>query len=237
MAPIRYAWRVAAMPGETVYHRWVGWHAPAHRRFLVAAVGAVVAVLASAVVAPWEVAVLVGWDTFALITLLVLRPIILGADGAATEHMAIGDGEERTTARLLVLGACEASLVAVAFVLGLAGRETGGLRLGLITVATLTVVLSWTLVNTVFTLRYAHIYYVSSATPEVEFVAADRDERPDYRDFAYLAFTIGMTYQVSDTTLRGQRIRRTVLVQAVLSYVFGVVIIAAGINLIAGLIT
>jgi uncharacterized membrane protein len=104
-------------------------------------------------------------------------------------------------------------------------------------VATLTVVLSWTLVNTVFTLRYAHLYYASSPTPDVEFVAADGDEQPDYGDFAYLAFTIGMTYQVSDTTLRGHRIRRTVLFQAVLSYVFGVVIVAAGINLISGLIS
>ena len=61
-------------------------------------------------------------------------------------------------------------------------------------------------------------------------------ERPDYRDFAYVAFTIGMTYQVSDTTVRDPRIRRTVLSHAVLSYLFGVVIVAGSVNLIAGLV-
>ena len=56
-----------------------------------------------------------------------------------------------------------------------------------------------------------------------------------YREFAYVAFTIGMTYQVSDTTLRDPRIRRTVLAHATLSYVFGVVIVAGTVNLISGL--
>ena len=61
-------------------------------------------------------------------------------------------------------------------------------------------------------------------------------ERPTYRDFAYVAFTIGMTYQVSDTTLRDTRIRRTVLAHAILSYLFGVVIVAGSVSLISGLI-
>ena len=95
-----------------------------------------------------------------------------------------------------------------------------------------TVVLSWTLVNTVFTLRYAHLYF-SVRSAAVDFGEVDR---PDYRDFAYLAFTIGMTYQVSDTDLRDRHIRRTVLFHALLAYVFGVVIVAAGINLIAGVV-
>ena len=103
-----------------------------------------------------------------------------------------------------------------------------------IAAALLTVVLSWGAVNTMFTLRYADLYYRGSSA--VDFGYRDSDERPDYRDFAYLAFTIGMCYQVSDTTLRDRGIRRTVLVHALVSYVFGVVIIAAGINLVAGLL-
>ena len=98
----------------------------------------------------------------------------------------------------------------------------------------MTVVLSWSAVNTMFTLRYADLYYQGSSA--VDFGYRDPDDRPDYRDFAYLAFTIGMCYQVSDTTLRDRGIRRTVLVHALVSYVFGVVIIAAGINVVAGLL-
>ena len=61
-------------------------------------------------------------------------------------------------------------------------------------------------------------------------------DAPDYRDFAYLAYTVGMTYQVSDTNLRNRKIRRTVLVQSLLSYVYGVVIVATAVNIVAGII-
>jgi len=72
-------------------------------------------------------------------------------------------------------------------------------------------------------------------TRGIGFGEGDGQELPSYRDFAYVAFTIGMTYQVSDTTLRDPRIRRTVLGHAALSYVFGVVIVAGSVNLISGL--
>jgi uncharacterized membrane protein len=104
----------------------------------------------------------------------------------------------------------------------------------LLVIATLTVVLSWTVVNTVYLLRYAHLYY--SAPPSgIEFGGAVASDRPDYGDFAYLAFTIGMCYPVSDTSLRDRRIRRTVLLHSMLSYVFGDVIVATGVNIVAGL--
>jgi len=101
--------------------------------------------------------------------------------------------------------------------------------------AALTVVLSWTVVNTVFTLRYADQHFGSGAVG-IAFGDTDGPEAPTYRDFAYVAFTIGMCYQVSDTTVRDRRIRRTVLSHALLAYVFGVAIVGGSVNLIAGLI-
>ena len=226
---------LTVMPDETIYHRWLGWHAPALRRFFVAAaLGALVgAVLAT--VATWEVSVLGGWDAAALSVLLAVRSMILRASGEHTERLATRVDETQGTARLLVLGASIASLFSVAFVLSQAGRESGSLRMALIALATFTVVVSWTLVNTVFTLRYAHLYF-GAPREAIDFGGVDGEPRPDYRDFAYLAFTIGMTYQVSDTTLHDRGLRRTVLVHALLAYVFGVVIIAVGINLTAGLV-
>ena len=106
---------------------------------------------------------------------------------------------------------------------------------GLIGAAVLTVVLSWAVINTVYTLRYADEHFRSRAGG-IAFGDQDGHERPSYRDFAYVAFTIGMTYQVSDTTLRDTRIRRTVLAHAILSYLFGVVIVAGSVSLISGLI-
>jgi uncharacterized membrane protein len=222
-----------SIPAPTVYHRWLGWHAPALRRLLIAAVVGVVAGLALAAALPWRLAVLGGWDATALTFLLSVAPIILGADGSRTQRIAVREDMNRDVARLLLLGASAASLVAVGFTLGLARHETGADRVLLVTMAAVTLVISWTVVNTVFTLRYARLYYLG-AGDGIDF--GDPSRPPDYRDFAYLAFTIGMTYQVSDTMLHARGIRRTVLGHALLSYVFGVVIVAAGVNVVAGLL-
>ena len=91
-------------------------------------------------------------------------------------------------------------------------------------------------VNAVYTLRYADLHF-RSREAGIGFGDPDGQEPPTYRDFAYVAFTIGMCYQVSDTTVRDRRIRGTVLSHAFLSYVFGVVIVAGSVNLIAGLLS
>jgi uncharacterized membrane protein len=127
-----------------------------------------------------------------------------------------------------------ASLLGVGFALSHAGRESGLLRGLLIGLAVLTIVLSWTLVSTVYTLRYAHLHF--AAAPGIAFGDSAGQEQPSYPNFAYVAFTIGMTYQVSDTTLRNTRLRRGVLAHAALSYLFGVVIVAGTVNLISGLV-
>ena len=184
---------------------------------------------------PWELAVIGGWDGAALAFLWTVWPIILQADSTSAGRLATREDDTRGSAAVLVVVASVASLLGVGFALGLAGGESGPFRLLLIGVAVLTVMLSWTVVNTVYTLHYAHLHFRSTADG-VGFPATDGPEPPNYRDFAYMAFTIGMTYQVSDTTVRDPQIRRTVLSHALLSYLFGVVIVAGAINLIAGLV-
>lgn len=91
--------------------------------------------------------------------------------------------------------------------------------------------MSWLTVHTIFTLRYAVLYY-AEPVGGVEF---HMDDLPSYRDFAYLAMTIGMTFQVSDTDLKSTAMRATALRHALLSYLFGSLILAAAVNLVAGL--
>jgi uncharacterized membrane protein len=91
--------------------------------------------------------------------------------------------------------------------------------------------LSWLLVHTVYTLRYAMLYY-AGRDGGIDF---NQTTSPRYSDFAYLAFTLGMTFQVSDTDLKTPAIRATALRHALLSYLFGAVIVATMINLVAGL--
>jgi len=231
--------RIMSAPARTVFDRLLGWHAPELRRLVIAGgVGLLVGVLLAPVVR-WQVAVLGGWDATGLAFLFSVWPVILRADAAGTEHLQTREDMTRDTARLLLLAACAASLVSVVFALHLAGLETGADRAALIAVAVVSVVVSWIVVNTVFTLRYAADYYRAprGGTAGIDFGGTPASDPPDYRDFAYMAFTIGMTYQVSDTNLRNRRIRRTVLLHALVAYLFGVVIVAAGVNVVAGLIS
>jgi uncharacterized membrane protein len=178
-------------------------------------------------------AVVAGWDAAALAFLMSVWPIIFRADSSGAAELAKREDETRLR-NCAAGGASGTSLLGVGFALTLAGRHSGPLQVVLIGVAVLTVVLSWTVVNTVFTLRYADRYF-GSGRAGIDFGNSDA-HGPTYRDFAYVALTIGMCYQVSDTTLCNRRIRRTVLSHVLLSYLFGVAIVGGSVNLIAGLI-
>jgi uncharacterized membrane protein len=226
---------MTSIPNPTRYHRWLGWHAPALRRtVIVGSIGLLVAVVLLWFV-PWGMAVVAGWDAAALAFLITVWPIIVRANSSSAAQLATREDETRGSATMLLLAASVASLLGVGLALILAGQESGPLKVLLVGFAVLTVVLSWTVVNTVFTLRYADQHF-SSGAAGIAFGDSDRPEAPTYRDFAYVVFTIGMCYQVSDTTVRDRRIRRTVLSHALLSYVFGVAIVGGSVNLIAGLI-
>ncbi len=159
------------------------------------------------------------------------------ADAPMTRKLATKEDETRSTAAVVILSATVASLLAVAFTLAAADEQVGWKQTAYVLDAVVTVVLSWTVLNTLYTLRYADAHYKYENGRGVEIGGDDNsDDPPDYRDFAYLAFTIGMCYQVSDQTIRSRHMRRTVLVHALVSYAFGVIIIASTINLLANLV-
>src|SRR5215468_1522234 len=222
------------LPPPTWYHRWLGWHAPAMRRAITVLIAGLLVAAALLPFMTWGLAVTGGWNAASLAFILTTWPVIIRADSSRAPQLAAREDETEASARALLVGASVASLLGAGYALHLAGQHTGLQRVPLISVAVLTVVLSWALINTVYTLRYAHEHF-GSARGGIEFGDGDGKEPPSYRDFAYVSFTIGMCYQVSDTTLRDPRIRRSVLGQALLSYVFGVVIVAGSVNLISGL--
>ena len=225
---------MTGVPAPTLYHRWLGWHALAMRRALTVLTAGLIVAVALLPFVTWGLALAGGWDAAALTFLLTTWPIIIRADSARVAQLASREDQRAGSARVLLLGASVASLLGAGYALHLAGQQTGAPRALLIGVAVLTVVLSWAVINTVYTLRYADQNF-RSKPGGIAFGTEDGQQHPGYRDFAYVAFTIGMCYQVSDTTLRDPRIRRTVLAHATLSYVFGVVIVAGTVNLISGL--
>jgi uncharacterized membrane protein len=195
-------------------------------------VGAAVAGMLG-VVGPWQLAVLGGWIAGSTVYLLAAWRIIGRADGEETKRLSTIEDDSRATRGLIIVTASVVSLPGAAFALKTATESDGGAESVLLTIAAIAaVVVSWFAVHTDFTLRYAHAYY----SPPVGGIELAGVEHPDYRDFAYVAFTVGMCYQVSDTSLLTVRFRRTLLRHALLSYLFGAVIVAVVINVVAGLV-
>ena len=196
-----------------------------------AAGGAIGAALAVVGGASWSVAALVAEDIAALVFLVWVWSTIATADAPATARLARTEDASRAAADLVLIGAGAGSLLAVGFTLGQAG-DAGSPGRGLLTAfAIVSVVLAWLSVHTIYLLRYARDYY---SPPEggIDF----HGEAPDYVDFAYLALTIGMTFQTSDTDITAKRVRRAALHHALLSYVFGTVIVAITVSSVAALL-
>jgi uncharacterized membrane protein len=177
----------------------------------------------------WQLGLLLGWMAAATLFTVWMWVTIFPMGAHETALHAVREDTGRATSDVLMLIAAVASLAAVALLLeaGSSGpRKDVVAALGLSSVG-----LAWATVHTLFTARYANLYY---AGPDggIEF---NEPGPPRYTDFAYVAFTIGMTFQVSDTALRTSEVRRTALRHALLSYVLGAVVIATTINLVAGL--
>ena len=178
----------------------------------------------------WRFGLILGWDVTALIVLLWLWPTIWPMDAAQTKAHAVREDSSRRMTDLILVGASIASVLAVALVI-LGGRDRSNTRGLMVGLAVASIMVSWTLVHSIFATRYAKIYY----SPPLGGIDFKNDDDPMYTDFAYVAFTVGMTFQVADTDLQSAVMRRTALRHALISYVFGAVIIAATINLVAGL--
>jgi uncharacterized membrane protein len=195
-------------------------------------VGVVVGIAAGVMTGDWELGLLGGIDAATAFWVARVWLKIHPLDGDETAALAQREDPRRATADLLLLTAAVASLVAVGLVLVRAAHATNG-RDVLVGFGLVSVAFAWLLVHTVFTLLYARLYF-DGEDGGVDF---NQDERPCYRDFAYLAFTLGMTFQVSDTDIKSRAIRSAALRHALLSYMFGTGILATTVNLVATLTT
>jgi uncharacterized membrane protein len=205
-------------------------HGAAGRRVLVSFAAGLAAFAVAWLATPWQTASLIGWNVAATVFIVWIWLIVRGMDGAATAQHAVIEDLSRRTADLVLILASVISLIGVGLSL-LESSATGGLaKATIVGVASVSVILSWATVHTVFTLRYARLYYAGGGG--IDF---NEDRAPGYMDFAYLAFTIGMTYQVSDTSIGSKTVRRTALHHAYMSYLFGTVVVAMTINVVAGL--
>jgi uncharacterized membrane protein len=194
-----------------------------------AALGVVVALVLGNTVG-WRFA-LAGWVAAAALYVLWTQRILVGMDAEQTCRWATREDPTRWMSDVVVLTASITSLGGVGYVVAAGSKLSGGGALQAALLGVLTVAASWFAVHTLFTVHYARLYY-SDEPGGIDF---HDPNPPRFRDFAYLAYTIGMTFQVSDTEIGLTAIRATVLRHALLSYLLGAVVLAVTINLIAGL--
>jgi uncharacterized membrane protein len=178
------------------------------------------------------------WDIYAIVVVLMAWITICTANPRTIQRKArLQDSSRALIFAFMIVAACM-SLLAVILVLQehKALQKIGGLHLFMAATA---VIESWLLIHTVFTLHYAHVFYRSMQEADVEgsgggliFPGGDN---PDYEDFAYFSFVVGMTCQVSDVNVSSHSMRRLTLLHGLLSFAFNTMILALSINIISGL--
>jgi uncharacterized membrane protein len=200
------------------------------RVWIMLAAGAAVAVL-TGIFSSWWHAPAAGWGAAALVYDVWVWVRIAPMDPEQTRAHARQEDPRRSTREFLILSANVAAIIAVVIVIVSGNNANGPAKAALAFLALSVVAASWLMLHTIFTLRYTELYY---ATPEggIDF---NQDEPPQYTDIAYMAFSLGMTYQVSDTAIRTRSIRTEALKHSILAYVFATLILAATINLVIGL--
>jgi len=201
------------------------------RRLAVSAAAGIAVAVIVGMLGSWTYGPAVGWVVAAVGYCTWVWLAIWPMTPAATAAHATAEDPNRATSDLLMLCASVASLAAVGVVLVQAHTAPLPSRFMLAALGLASVAVSWFTVHTIFILRYAMLYY-QDPPGGIDF---DQQEPPSYRDFAYVALTIGMTFQVSDTSLQNSRIRGAALRQGLLAYFFGAIILATAINLVAGL--
>ncbi len=177
------------------------------------------------------------WIAFALTVLLLAWITILVADPRDIPRLSGLEDSSRRLILLLVVSAAIASLFVVIDVLDSTTKTDPNHRWHILLVV-VAIVGAWSLVHTVFTLRYAHLYYGDDPSQPAwpGGLAFPQEATPDYVDFAYFSFVIGMTSQVSDVAISSKAMRVTALVHGVLSFIFNALIIALTISGLSGLL-
>ena len=201
------------------------------------AVAAVVYVLQPDAIS-WHTRAIASWDLGALAYLGLAWMLIGRTDARATRDHALSQDQSGYVIFLFVVGAACASTVAIGFVAGTIRDLPFWARTWHLMLTITALVSSWLLIQTVFAFHYAHRYYAGphgepAATASLQFPGG---REPDYLDFAYYAFVVGMTSQVSDVAVASRSMRRLTMIHGILAFMFNIAVLALSINIIASVI-
>ena len=209
-----------------------------HRRLIISLVA--FGILAFALTAiPMSVRIAIAWDTAVAVFLWMTWLVVGRCRAAEMRATVLANDQGRVAILVLAILAIAASIAAIFFLLEKA-KDASGPPAFQVALAVATIACSWLLMHVMFALHYAHRFYrdnpktaESDATGGLRFPG---DDDPDYWDFLYFSFVIGMTSQVSDVQVTSRAMRRLVMWHGVLSFAFYTIILALSINIVAGLL-
>ena len=173
----------------------------------------------------------VAWDVFAALYLVLAYIMMMRCDTSHIRRSAVMQDDGRFLLLLLTALGAFASLAAIVIELGAAKGKPAEMTLAIVTIA-----LSWAIVHTAFSLHYAHEFYRNKKPGGLQFPSGDTHVEADYWDFVYFSFVIGMTAQVSDVGITDRIIRRTATVHGIISFVYNTALVALMVNIAASAI-
>jgi uncharacterized membrane protein len=235
--PDHWSGFATAMAGDTAVHRKPSFLRTVRARprlFLSGVLGLCLIAILSATT-EWKIAtrLLAGWDIGVGLYLVLAYRLMAHSDVHRIRRRAALQDEARIVLLVLTAGAALASLAAIIAELG--ATHGSSRTAAQLVVATLTIVLSWAFTHTMFALHYAHEFYDEN-DGQGGGMAFPGTAEPDYWDFAYFSFVIGMTSQVSDVAVTSPAIRRTVFAHGVVSFFFNAALLALTVNIAASAI-
>ena len=214
-------------------------HLNAHHRLAIALIVAVLTHFLLTVWVPFSTSLISAWDAGAGVYLILSWITIAGADGAATRISTQTLRQSGKIIMVVVLGAAFISVGALAFLFKTTHDVSIWQKTLHVSLSFLALGLSWLLIHTRFAFHYAHLYYVGARRRDKDAAGGldfPGERKPDYLDFAYFSFVIGMTSQTSDVNVTTRLMRRVTLAHGVLAFGFNVVVVALSVNIFASLV-
>jgi uncharacterized membrane protein len=224
--------------GERGLVAWIDRLGAKGRLAVALAIGVAAYAAASGAMLAWHTRLVASWDAGTLSYLVLAWTIIRCSDAKSTRAHALTQDTSVFIIFLFVLGAACASVVAIAFVVGTFKDVAFWTKAMRLTLTVIALTSSWVLIQTVFAFHYARRYYRDEkhSPAQAGGLAFPGRSEPDYLDFAYYSFVVGMTSQVSDVQVLSHRMRRLTLVHGVLAFIFNIAVLALSINIIASAI-
>jgi uncharacterized membrane protein len=199
------------------------------------------AVAASLLLAPWvsaRILVLASWDVGVLCFLAIGWMVVAHSDETLTRVRAQLYDPSGFVIFLFVVTAASASVVAIGFLVGDIKELAFWPRTLRLSLSVAALLLSWLLIHTLFAFHYARLYYSQPEGDDIHHrgLKFPDDDEPDYLDFLYYSFVVGMTSQVSDVAVLSRPMRRLTLIHGILSFVYNIAVLAMSINIIGGVL-